>query len=83
LRSTGGGLGVVDDLWVCLGAQQLGIRAAAHALVERVDRRDLSAVCSTTAVLDFGRLIALGPTADVLRDDTVRRAYLGTEEVLA
>jgi branched-chain amino acid transport system ATP-binding protein len=41
----------------------------------------VSACCETTAVLDFGRLIASGPTADVLRDEHVIRAYLGTEEV--
>ena len=28
-------------------------------------------------VLDFGTLIAAGPTADVLGSDEVRRAYLG------
>src|SRR3954469_17719626 len=56
-----------------------------HAQVVLVDHdmELVAAVCSTTAVLDFGRLIALGPTAEVLADDTVRRAYLGTEEVIA
>ncbi len=37
----------------------------------------VSACCQTTAVLDFGKLIASGPTAAVLRDDLVIRAYLG------
>jgi ABC-type branched-subunit amino acid transport system ATPase component len=41
----------------------------------------VSAVCETTAVLDFGKLIASGPTAQVLRDEHVMRAYLGTAEV--
>jgi ABC-type branched-subunit amino acid transport system ATPase component len=41
----------------------------------------VSACCQTTAVLDFGRLIASGPTAEVLRNKDVMRAYLGTEEV--
>jgi branched-chain amino acid transport system ATP-binding protein len=41
----------------------------------------VSAVCETTAVLDFGKLIASGPTASVLRDEHVMRAYLGTVEV--
>jgi branched-chain amino acid transport system ATP-binding protein len=37
----------------------------------------VSACCETTAVLDFGKLIASGPTAAVLRNDDVIRAYLG------
>ena len=41
----------------------------------------VSACCETTAVLDFGKLLASGPTAEVLRDERVIRAYLGTEEV--
>ena len=36
--------------------------------------------CSTINVLDFGRLIASGPTAVVLDDPRVRKAYLGIEE---
>jgi branched-chain amino acid transport system ATP-binding protein len=52
------------------------------ALTILVDH-DMSLVshcCETTAVLDFGKLIAFGPTEQVLRDDTVIAAYLGTEE---
>jgi ABC-type branched-subunit amino acid transport system ATPase component len=54
------------------------------ALVVLVDH-DMSLVracCETTAVLDFGKLIASGPTNDVLHDELVIRAYLGTEEVV-
>ena len=40
----------------------------------------VSACCEMTAVLDFGRLIASGPTDEVLHDEHVIRAYLGTEE---
>jgi branched-chain amino acid transport system ATP-binding protein len=40
----------------------------------------VSACCEITAVLDFGKLIAAGPTGEVLRDDQVIRAYLGTED---
>jgi branched-chain amino acid transport system ATP-binding protein len=52
------------------------------ALVILVDHdMDLvSACCGVTAVLDFGVVIAAGPTAEVLRDKNVMRAYLGTEE---
>jgi ABC-type branched-subunit amino acid transport system ATPase component len=40
----------------------------------------VSACCELTAVLDFGKLIASGPTAEVLRDEQVIKAYLGTED---
>ena len=39
----------------------------------------VSACCETTAVIDFGKLIASGATADVLRNEQVMKAYLGTE----
>jgi ABC-type branched-subunit amino acid transport system ATPase component len=32
-------------------------------------------------VLDFGKLIATGPTDQVLRNEHVIRAYLGAEDV--
>jgi ABC-type branched-subunit amino acid transport system ATPase component len=41
----------------------------------------VSACCEVTSVLDFGKLIATGPTDEVLRDEQVVRAYLGAEEV--
>jgi branched-chain amino acid transport system ATP-binding protein len=41
----------------------------------------VSACCSQTAVLDFGKLIASGQTAEVLRNDEVKKAYLGVEAV--
>jgi branched-chain amino acid transport system ATP-binding protein len=43
----------------------------------------VSACCGKTAVLDFGKLIASGDTADVLRNDEVKKAYLGVETVAA
>ena len=42
----------------------------------------VSACCETTAVLDFGKLIASGPTHEVLRNEAVIGAYLGTDEDL-
>jgi branched-chain amino acid transport system ATP-binding protein len=49
-------------------------------LVEH-DMSLVSACCAVTAVLDFGKLIASGPTAEVLRDEKVIAAYLGSEDL--
>jgi len=54
----------------------------ALAILVDHDMSLVSACCETTAVLDFGKLIASGPTAEVLRDEHVIRAYLGTADVL-
>ena len=56
--------------------EQLG---ALVVLVDH-DMSLVSACCDVTAVLDFGKLIASGPTAEVLRDERVIKAYLGTED---
>lgn len=40
------------------------------------------ACCEHTMVLDFGKLLALGPTKEVLAQPEVRRAYLGDFDVL-
>ncbi len=54
-------------------ADELG---AAVLLVEHnVDV--VAAACNELVVLNFGEVIASGPTSDVLRDPAVRSAYLG------
>jgi branched-chain amino acid transport system ATP-binding protein len=39
----------------------------------------MMSVCDTIAVLDFGRVIATGPPAQVQADPAVTAAYLGIE----
>ena len=55
-------------------------RTGATVILVDHDMSLVQACCSYTAVLDFGRLIAAGPTAEVLRDPQVMQAYLGVEE---
>jgi ABC-type branched-subunit amino acid transport system ATPase component len=61
--------------------RQIPSRSGALTILVDHDMSLVSACCETTAVLDFGKLIASGPTAAVLRDERVMRAYLGTAEV--
>jgi len=74
--------GLPDEETERLGETIRRIPEAFGALTILVDH-DMSLVagsCETTAVLDFGKLVAAGPTAQVLRDEHVIKAYLGTEE---
>ena len=75
--------GLPDEETAHLAAVLRAIPSHTGALTILVDHDMslVSAVCETTAVLDFGKLIASGPTAAVLRDENVMRAYLGTAEV--
>ncbi len=74
--------GLPDDETEHLGQLIRRIPEEVEALVVLVDHDMslVSACCATTAVLDFGKLIASGTTAEVLRNEHVIRAYLGTEE---
>jgi branched-chain amino acid transport system ATP-binding protein len=62
--------------------QKIPDRFGALVILVDHDMSLVSACCQTTAVVDFGKLIASGPTADILRDEHVMKAYLGTETEL-
>jgi branched-chain amino acid transport system ATP-binding protein len=72
--------GLPDEETEHLGRVIRAIPEHTGALVILVDHDMslVSACCEETSVLDFGKLIASGPTAEVLRDESVMRAYLGT-----
>jgi branched-chain amino acid transport system ATP-binding protein len=53
-------------------------RFGAHVVLVDHDVDLIAATCRQTLVLDFGKKLALGPTAEVLADPVVRQAYLGT-----
>ena len=77
--------GLPDEETAHMGDVIKGIPERTGGMTILVDH-DMSLVshcCDVTAVLDFGKLIASGPTEQVLRDPNVVRAYLGTEEVAA
>jgi branched-chain amino acid transport system ATP-binding protein len=78
------GAGLPEEETEHLGRVIKRIPAQVGALVILVehDISLVSACCETAAVLDFGKLIAAGPTTEVLRNEHVVRAYLGTEERL-
>jgi branched-chain amino acid transport system ATP-binding protein len=77
--------GLPDEETAVLGEVIRAIPEQIGALVILVDHDMslVSACCEVTAVLDFGKMIASGPTAEVLRNEQVMRAYLGTEEIAA
>ncbi|HUE28213.1 MAG TPA: ATP-binding cassette domain-containing protein [Solirubrobacteraceae bacterium] len=62
--------------------RQIPEQTGAMTILVDHDMSLVSACCEETAVLDFGKMIAAGPTAEVLRDERVIKAYLGTEEVV-
>ena len=73
--------GLPDEETEELSAIIRSIPERSNAIVVLIDH-DMSLVqacCHWSAVLDFGRLLASGPTQDVLRDERVLAAYLGAD----
>jgi branched-chain amino acid transport system ATP-binding protein len=58
----------------------LGIHDFCGAQVLLIDHdvELIKRTCTQTLVLDFGQLLAVGPTMEVLNAPEVRSAYLGT-----
>jgi ABC-type branched-subunit amino acid transport system ATPase component len=77
------GAGLPDEETAALGEviKQIPARTGALTILVDHDMELVGATCSHVAVLDFGHVIAQGPTKDVLSDRNVMAAYLGTEEV--
>jgi branched-chain amino acid transport system ATP-binding protein len=75
--------GLPDEETEHMGGVIRKIPGEIGALVILVDHdmNLVSACCELTSVLDFGKLIASGPTDEVMHDEKVVRAYLGSEEV--
>ncbi|HEY1237405.1 MAG TPA: ATP-binding cassette domain-containing protein [Solirubrobacterales bacterium] len=75
--------GLPDEETEHMGSVIRKIPEEIGALVILVDHdmNLVSSCCELTSVLDFGKLIASGPTNEVLRNEQVVRAYLGAEEI--
>jgi len=61
----------LGDLFVGLAQGGMSILLIEHNM------RFVTSFCSTIYVLDYGKIIASGPTTDVVADPAVIRAYLG------
>ena len=77
------GAGLREEEVAALREAILGIDEQFGAMILLIDHdvEMIAATCVSTVVLDFGQLLVVGPTADILKDDRVKAAYLGIEEV--
>lgn len=71
------GLTGPERLTVCRLFRALAEDLGAAVLLVEHNMDVVSAACDNLIVLDFGKVIAAGQTAEVLRDPAVRAAYLG------
>ncbi len=79
LDEPGGGLSEAEMDMLRRILSAIPERYGAQVLLIDHDVELIRATCGKTAVLDFGRLIAYGPTDQVLQDPQVKAAYLGLE----
>lgn len=75
--------GLPEEETIALGEviRQIPERTGALTILVDHDMELVGATCSEVSVLDFGHVIASGPTQQVLNNPAVMAAYLGTEEV--
>jgi branched-chain amino acid transport system ATP-binding protein len=74
----GGGLGSHESVQLGELITTLAGELDAQIILVDHDVELIAATCDQTACLDFGVLIASGPTQDVLASSEVRKAYLGS-----
>jgi ABC-type branched-subunit amino acid transport system ATPase component len=75
--------GLPDEETAALGEiiKQIPGRTGALTILVDHDMELVGATCTHVAVLDFGQIIANGPTREVLNNPRVMAAYLGDEEI--
>lgn len=83
LDEPAGGLSVDETRRLGTFITNIPYMTGGQVLVIDHDVELISDICKETLVLDFGKRIAFGKTAEVLADPKVKSAYLGTEEVSA
>ncbi|MNF45966.1 Lipopolysaccharide export system ATP-binding protein LptB [compost metagenome] len=80
LDEPGGGLSGEEMTELQRIVKGISERFSATTLMIDHDVDLIGSTCIDTLVLDFGNLIAYGPTAEVLNHPRVKAAYLGDEE---
>ena len=83
LDEPGAGLTADESLDLAARIAQIPQRFGCSVLLIEHDMDFVRAVCSEVFVLDFGELIASGPTRTVLESSNVAAAYLGEDVVVA
>lgn len=76
------GLSHEEHLALAARLRQLPARYGVALIIIEHDLDLVRSVCPTLTVLDFGRVLASGPQADVLANPEVVKAYMGETELL-